>query len=149
MTTKQFNWTKDRCGAGLTAEMPDDVTLHVSPDHTTGVLGDKAKRGTAWRAGASHWNEATSTISRFGRDDYSTYKTAKDAMRAAEALYLETVPELDEDLVADLLHALSAFIAADDATRAHIDYRNDSDFADLRHAADRSRDLLRKINGDN
>lgn len=86
--TKQFDWQK--VGHGFQAAMPDEVTLVVYPDATQG-FGTKAKRGTVWRAQASQWDAPTRTMSRFGRDEYGTArKTFKDAMRAAEAIYLDT-----------------------------------------------------------
>lgn len=87
-----FNWQNSEYG-GFRAEMPENVTLCATPDRTTG-FGARPARGTTWRAQASHWCESTRTISRFGRDAYGVqHKTAKDAMRAAEQIYLDaTVP---------------------------------------------------------
>lgn len=87
---KQFDWQKDGAyGAGHRATMPGEITLYVTPDRTQ-AFGSKPARGTTWRAGASQWDEATRTISRYGRDEYGIqYKTAKDAMAAAERIYLE------------------------------------------------------------
>jgi hypothetical protein len=72
-------WIKD--GAGWRCEMPGDVTLFAVPIHTKGLFGDKPARGTKWRAGATHWDAATSTASRYGRDVYreecADHKAAK------------------------------------------------------------------------
>lgn len=86
--SRQFNWTPNSSGAGFVAKMQGAVTLVVTPDHVTGLFGEKPRRGTTWHAQASHWDAATTTMSRFGRDEYGvTHKTFKDAMRAAEAIY--------------------------------------------------------------
>ena len=83
----EFKWIKDSSG-GFTAEMPDNVTLCVTPDRYA-KFGGKPARGTAWRAQASHWCEETRTVSRFGRDEYTTlHPTSKDARIAAEKIYL-------------------------------------------------------------
>lgn len=75
--------------AGFQAEMPKNVTLVVIPDRTT-AFGMHPKRGTPWRAQASHWNEATRCMSRYGRDEYNVlHKTRHDAMRAAEQIYID------------------------------------------------------------
>ena len=43
------------------------------------------------RAAVSIWN-GKDTLSRYGRDDFgNTYATAKDAMKAAETIYRETL----------------------------------------------------------
>lgn len=97
---KRFNWKPagyGQTGPGMLADLPGDVSICVSPDQTVGLFGAKPKRGTTWRAQATHWGERTRTASRFGRDIYMTqFKTAKDAMRAAEALYLEAIGEAPE-----------------------------------------------------
>lgn len=91
MKAKQFAWIPDTHGAGFRAAMPDAVTLVVTPEHTTGLFGAKPKRGTMWRAQASQF-DGKFTVSGFGRDEYMTqHKTMKDAMRAAEAIYLDAV----------------------------------------------------------
>lgn len=85
----RIKWEKEQngYGAGYRANMPNEVTLCVTPDNTT-RFGSKPKRGTTWRASASQWDEATRTMSRFGRDEYSVrHASYKDAMRAAEAIY--------------------------------------------------------------
>lgn len=81
-------WMKD--GAGWRCEMPGNITLFATPDRTTGLFGAKAARGTKWRAGATHWDEATRTASRFGRDVYMTLcDDAKSAKSLATSIYLE------------------------------------------------------------
>lgn len=83
----KFPWEK--YGAGWRAEMPSNVTLYADPDRTRGVLGDKPARGTHWKAGASQWDEATRTLSRYGRDTYRDQcDDAKSAKALAEAVYL-------------------------------------------------------------
>lgn len=78
-------WVRD--GAGWRAEI-GVITLYASPEHTTGVLGDKPKRGTTWRAGVSQWDEATRCLSRYGRDCYSDIcANANEAMRLAETTF--------------------------------------------------------------
>lgn len=82
----KFPWTKEN-GSTFRAEMPDNVTLIVTPDQTKGFFGDP-KRGTSWHAQASQYDDKSTTISRFGRDEYNVkHKTYKDAMRAAESIY--------------------------------------------------------------
>lgn len=100
--TNQLDWTLagstftahwNKVNAAYHLEMPGNVTLVASPDRTM-AFGTKPARGTAWRAQASHWDEATRTMSRFGRDEYQIlHKTAKDAMIAAERIYLDAVNE--------------------------------------------------------
>lgn len=99
---KTFNWQK--VDAGFQAEMPDNVTLVATPDSTKGSFGEKPARGTAWRAQASHWNEATKTMSGFGRDEYSAkHASAKLAMQAAEKIYMDAF-SLDTMLLTAMMH---------------------------------------------
>lgn len=87
-----FPWHPDSHGAGFIADMPEQVTLCAYPEHTTGVLGNKPRRGTQWRIGASIWNAAAQSIDRYGRDTYrDRFPNAKAAKAAAEALYNETL----------------------------------------------------------
>lgn len=89
--TKQFDWIAG-ADAGFRAEMPNNVTLVVYPDKTKN-FGTKAARGTTWRGQASHWEESTRTMSRYGRDEYNVqHKTAKLAMAAVERIYLDAQP---------------------------------------------------------
>jgi hypothetical protein len=84
-----FDWKKGN--AEFRVEMPNDVTLIVTADRTTN-FGTKAARGTTWHAEASHWNAATRTISRFGRDEYGIrYRSPGEAMNAAEQIYLDAI----------------------------------------------------------
>ena len=84
----RITWTKD--GAGFKAEMPGNVTLFAVPEHTKGLFGEKAARGTLWRAGASHWDAAKSTMSRYGRDAYTELQPdARSAKALAEFIYAE------------------------------------------------------------
>lgn len=92
MAKSIFNWVRDEF-AGYRAEMPGNITLVVSPDCAT-HFGTKPKRGTTWRAQASHWDERTRTISRFGRDEYNTrHPNWKSAQSAAESIYLDATAE--------------------------------------------------------
>ena len=80
-------WLKD--GAGWRCEMPGNITLFAVPHHTKGLFGEKAARGTKWRAGATHWCESTSTISRFGQNVYDRVcADAKEAKALATSVYL-------------------------------------------------------------
>lgn len=80
-------WMQPPASAHYVAEMPGNVTLCATPDATT-HFGTKPKRGTKWHAQASHYDEATRTISRFGREEYARlHDTKEQAMRAAEAIY--------------------------------------------------------------
>lgn len=82
----RIEWTKRE--AGFVAEL-GNITLFAMPDQTM-QFGTKPKRGTTWRAGATHWDEATRTASRYGRDCYGeACKTKEDAMRLAERVYNE------------------------------------------------------------
>lgn len=84
---QKFDWRQTH--QGYTAEMPGNVTLCVTPDQTVGFV-PKPRRGTTWRAQASHWDEVTRCMNRHGRDEYSIqHKRREDAMRAAERIYLE------------------------------------------------------------
>jgi hypothetical protein len=68
--------------------MPNNVTLAVTPDRYARGLTPKAARGTRWHAQASHWDEATRTMSRYGRDEYLNMQdNADEAMRLAEDIY--------------------------------------------------------------
>lgn len=75
--------------AGFIAKMADEVSIYITPLHTK---NGKPARGTPWHIGASIWDEATRTSSRFGRDTWrERYPTRLAAQRAAEALYVEAV----------------------------------------------------------
>jgi hypothetical protein len=69
--------------------MGANVTLFAAPEHTKGLFGERAARGTKWHAGASVWDGA-STISRFGRDVYGQLcESAKGAKALAESVFTE------------------------------------------------------------
>jgi hypothetical protein len=90
----RFKWVKDLYSPCYLCEMPDNVTLSASPEYVTG-FGTKAKRGTTWHAQASQWDQATRTISRFGREVYGEQQvSAVLAMRLAEKVYLEAIGAL-------------------------------------------------------
>jgi hypothetical protein len=84
---EKFEWKRDTNG-GWKAEAPGNVTLVVSPSHYARGFVPKAARGAKWLAQCSHWEEATRTMSRFGRDEYmNPQSSAKDAMQLAESIY--------------------------------------------------------------
>ena len=86
---KRFDWIAYE--GGYRCEMPNDVTLVVTPDRYAKGFTPKPARGTLWHAQASQW-DGKSTLSRFGRDEYGNLQaSAKDAMRLAESIYLEAV----------------------------------------------------------
>lgn len=93
---KAFPWIRD--GAGWRADMPNAVTLYAAPEHIAGPLGGRrAARGSKWRAGASQWDEATRTISRYGRDRHGDFfDNGKAAMAAAESTYQEAHRETQQ-----------------------------------------------------
>lgn len=85
MSRPRFDWIQVD-GAVWIAKI-GDITLVASPDR---YRFGKPARGTQWRAQCTHWNEATRTASRFGRDVYSDLQpTARDARRLAEQVYQE------------------------------------------------------------
>lgn len=87
----RVNWIKNDW-AGWQADMGGNVTLVVVPDRYAKGFTPKAARGTKWRAQASHWDAATSTMSRFGRDVYGDLQDSADAAkRLAESIYREAV----------------------------------------------------------
>ena len=99
---RKFPWQPNPY-AGFEAVLPDNITLVVSPDQTKGFQ-PQAKRGTTWRAQASHWDGATKTISRFGRDEYRVqHKTKQEAMRAAERIYEDAVAGALNEIARDLV----------------------------------------------
>jgi len=87
MAKVKFNWAQQ--DAGLRAAMPDNVALYATPNH---IKFGKPARKTAWRAGASVWDETTRTMNRFGADVYGQQCANKaDAMRLAESVYLAAI----------------------------------------------------------
>ena len=88
MTAKtKFNWQPYE--GGFRCEMPNEVTLVVTPDKYAKGFTPKPARGTMWNAQASQW-DGKSTISRYGRDEYGNLQpSAKAAMRLAESIYTE------------------------------------------------------------
>lgn len=79
-------WTKNEDGSFIAAF--GNVSLHAVPVNYAKGFISKPARGTKWRACVSHWDEATRTMSRFGRDVYmSQLDSAKDAMKLAEEVY--------------------------------------------------------------
>ncbi len=87
ITKTKFEW-QPRDG-GFRCEMPNEVTLVVTPDKYAKGFTPKPARGTMWNAQASQW-DGKSTISRYGRDEYGNLQpSAKAAMRLAESIYTE------------------------------------------------------------
>ena len=73
---------------GFSAEMSGNVTLVVTPVRLARGFTPKPARGPSWRAQASHWDEQTRSMTRFGRCEYDNIqKTAKDAQILAESIY--------------------------------------------------------------
>lgn len=82
----KFNWQPNAWG-GFSAEMPNEITLVVTPERYAKGFTPKPARGTLWHAQASQW-DGKSTISRYGRDEYGNMQpNAKAAMRLAESIY--------------------------------------------------------------
>ena len=85
----RIDWKRAEHGAGWRADVGNNVTLFAAPC-ALNRRGDKAARGSTWRAGASHWDENTRTMSRFGRDSYMELcADSKEAMRLAECIWNE------------------------------------------------------------
>lgn len=83
----RFDWQQAE-GAIWTAKI-GDVTLVASPDR---YRNGKPARGTKWHAQCTHWDHATRTASRFGRDVYLDLQpSAINARMLAEAVYLEAI----------------------------------------------------------
>jgi len=82
-------WLKDANTGGWKCEMPGDVTMFAVPNRLAShSLTPKPSRGTKWRAGCTHWNEATRTASRFGRDVYMEFQPDANAAKSlAELVY--------------------------------------------------------------
>lgn len=85
-------WKRREGDAAYIADMGRNVSLFVSPERTRGFMGEPA-RGTKWRYGASHWNEATRTVSAWGvRDPWRELcDTKAEAMRKAAELYADSI----------------------------------------------------------
>jgi len=84
----RIDWQPSEYGPGFVAVL-GEVTLFAMPEQTA-HFGTKPKRGTLWRFGCTHWDEATRCASRYGRDTYGRETaSAKEAMRAAETVYNE------------------------------------------------------------
>ena len=69
-----------------------NITLMAVPDSTRrqSMFTRRAASRTLWRAQASIWDEATRTISRYGRDAYQEpCATADEAKKLAEQIYEE------------------------------------------------------------
>ena len=82
----KYEWVKN--GADNRCELPGRITLVVTPVHYAKGFTPKAARGTKWRAQASHWDASTSTLSRYGRDEYmNPVASAEDAMKLAQSIY--------------------------------------------------------------
>ena len=83
-----YKWLRDQF-AGFVCEMPDNVTLIVSPCRTVSRrLKLAAVRGTKWRAQCSVWEQSTRTMSRFGRDAWrEECVDSKAAKSLAQEIY--------------------------------------------------------------
>ena len=82
-----FNWFPQ--DGGFRCKVTETITLAATPDRYAKGFNPKALRGTKWHAQATHWNEATRTASRYGRDEYLNLQTSAElAMRLAEDIYL-------------------------------------------------------------
>ena len=88
----KYAWQRDTF-AGWRCEMPDNVTLIASPRRTVSRgFRLRAAANTLWQAQCSVWDEATRTISRFGRDAWREEPaTASEAKRLAQAVYEEEI----------------------------------------------------------
>jgi hypothetical protein len=81
----RFDWF--RIDQGEWACHIGPVTLIVTPDVKR---HNRPAYGTKWHAQCTHWNAATATASRFGRDVYLDLQpSAKAAKRLAEQIYTE------------------------------------------------------------
>lgn len=86
----KFDWQKQG-DCSFRCALSNGVTLFAVPENYAKGFIAKPARGTKWRYGASRWDNALRTVTAFGRDTYADAQpTAKDAMRQAETLYLET-----------------------------------------------------------
>lgn len=85
----RFDWQKR--DAGYFVEV-GNVTLLATPDR---VNYGKPKRGTKWHAQCSVWDEKTRTMSRFGKDVYTTlFESHADARAAAESIFNDAQSDL-------------------------------------------------------
>jgi len=86
-------WIKDETSGGFKCEMPGNITLFATPVYSVfRAFKIKPARGTQWRAGCSHWDESTHTLSRFGRDAYMTpVATSAEACKLAMTIYTEAL----------------------------------------------------------
>ena len=85
----RFDWQPLQDGQVGWSCRIDDVTMFAVPQNTR---NGKPVRGGRWRAGVTHWDEATWSATRFGRDVHSDLQpTARDARKLAEAVYLEEI----------------------------------------------------------
>lgn len=87
---KTYEWKRDTY-AGWVCNMPGNITLAASPRRTTTRNGKlTAAPKSAWSAQCSVWDEATRTMSRFGRDAWRDMpETAEAAKRLAQTVYEE------------------------------------------------------------
>ena len=84
----KYNWRRDTF-AGFVCEMPGNVTLIASPRRTISRgFKLRAANGSKWGAQASLWEEATRTMSRYGRDAWrEDCANAREARKLAEQIY--------------------------------------------------------------
>lgn len=85
MSRQRFDWFRIDQGEWTCQIGP--VRLVAAPDVKR---NGKPARGTKWHAMCTHWNAATATATRFGRDVYMDLQpTAQAAKRLAEQIYTE------------------------------------------------------------
>lgn len=82
-----FHWVEQ--DGGFRCHVSETVTLVVTPDRFAKGFQPKAARGSKWHAQVSQWCARTSTLSRYGRDEYLNLQDSADAAkRLAENIYL-------------------------------------------------------------
>lgn len=86
----RFEWQEHE--GGWICHLPHNIAITAMPDRYARGLTPKPARGTKWHAQASHWCERTSTLSRYGRDEYSNMQnSAAEARKLAELIYMEAI----------------------------------------------------------
>lgn len=84
----RFDWQAHE--GGWICRLPSNVAIVAMPERYARGVTPRPARGTKWLAQASHWCERTSTLSRYGRDEYGNKQdSAAEARKLAEDIYLE------------------------------------------------------------